>query len=165
MRSLQTIREELGLSQQELADYLGVSRSLIALSETGRRQLPFDVLQRIFPLMETRADQQDATKQRVTESVKHQWLEQELHLRQHRLQALRERHDRCQRQRAAQRRTRRLLEVDSQSAKLIQRMQRKAARRKDQLSPEACLKRELRIAALEAEVKVLKRWLREREDS
>lgn len=34
------IREELGISQQQLADYLGVSRALLSLAEMNERSLP-----------------------------------------------------------------------------------------------------------------------------
>jgi transcriptional regulator with XRE-family HTH domain len=38
--NISIVRYKLGLSQQQLADTLGVSRSLIAMFETGKRKLP-----------------------------------------------------------------------------------------------------------------------------
>jgi transcriptional regulator with XRE-family HTH domain len=40
MNSTQEIREAFGLTQQELAVFLGVSRSLISMAEGGRAHLP-----------------------------------------------------------------------------------------------------------------------------
>jgi transcriptional regulator with XRE-family HTH domain len=42
--SLASWREKLGFNQQSLADYLGLSRSLIALVERGERSLPTQAL-------------------------------------------------------------------------------------------------------------------------
>jgi len=40
MAKKQFIREQLGLSQQQLADYLGISRALLSLVEANQRSLP-----------------------------------------------------------------------------------------------------------------------------
>lgn len=39
---LRKLRTELGLLQQDVADYLGISKSLVAMHETGKRFLPDD---------------------------------------------------------------------------------------------------------------------------
>lgn len=44
MNSIKRIREILGLSQQSIADYLGVTRTQVAMSETSRRELPIAAL-------------------------------------------------------------------------------------------------------------------------
>ena len=44
MNGIKKIRNQLGINQQDLADYLGVVRSAIALAETNRQQLPIDAL-------------------------------------------------------------------------------------------------------------------------
>ena len=43
-------RKALGLSQQALADYLGISRSLLASAETGQRTLPTSALVELVKL-------------------------------------------------------------------------------------------------------------------
>ncbi len=40
MRSMKRLRETLGLSQEQLAIYLGVTRSLLSMAEMGKRSLP-----------------------------------------------------------------------------------------------------------------------------
>ena len=40
MKSSQFIREQLGLSQEALAFYLGISKSLLAMYERGKREIP-----------------------------------------------------------------------------------------------------------------------------
>ena len=44
MKSLQHIRQQWALSQQQLADYLGISRSVVSMCEQGKRELPVDAL-------------------------------------------------------------------------------------------------------------------------
>jgi transcriptional regulator with XRE-family HTH domain len=46
-------REQLGLTQQDLADYLGVSRSLVHLAERGERKLPLDAFKLFTQLVST----------------------------------------------------------------------------------------------------------------
>lgn len=50
MSATRKIRETLGFSQQELADYLGVSRSRISMAEGRRRELPTAALLKIGAL-------------------------------------------------------------------------------------------------------------------
>ncbi len=47
MRSLLEIRKKTGLSQQQLADYLGISRSLVAMAEKSLRDLPKTALSKL----------------------------------------------------------------------------------------------------------------------
>lgn len=51
MHSLKQIREILGISQQELADYLGVTRTLYSMAETRKRSLPAFALLKISALV------------------------------------------------------------------------------------------------------------------
>lgn len=50
--SLAVVRRYFGLEQQELAQYLGVSRGLVAHIEAGRREPSATVLMRLMPLAE-----------------------------------------------------------------------------------------------------------------
>lgn len=50
MKATKSIRQIFDLTQQQLADYLGVSRSRLALAETGRRDLPVSALIRLAGL-------------------------------------------------------------------------------------------------------------------
>jgi transcriptional regulator with XRE-family HTH domain len=50
MSAISTLRKQLGFSQDELARLAGVSRSAIALAESGRRKLPTAVLMRMGEL-------------------------------------------------------------------------------------------------------------------
>jgi transcriptional regulator with XRE-family HTH domain len=49
-QSFADTRERLGLSQRQLADQLGISRTTIAMAETGRRNLPVAALLKIAEL-------------------------------------------------------------------------------------------------------------------
>ncbi|MBY0486139.1 MAG: helix-turn-helix transcriptional regulator [Flavobacteriaceae bacterium] len=44
MKSSQLIREQLGLSQEVLAFYLGITKSLLAMYERGKREIPIAAL-------------------------------------------------------------------------------------------------------------------------
>jgi len=44
MKTNVVIRKKLGLSQQQLAHYLGITRSLLVMYETGKRDLPTSVI-------------------------------------------------------------------------------------------------------------------------
>lgn len=50
MSSLKNIREKFGISQQDAADWLGISRSLVALYESGIRSLPTKALLQLAKL-------------------------------------------------------------------------------------------------------------------
>jgi transcriptional regulator with XRE-family HTH domain len=50
MYSLYQIRELLGFTQQEMASYLGIGPSHLAMAETGRRSLPVEANQRLHKL-------------------------------------------------------------------------------------------------------------------
>ncbi|MFN8699719.1 MAG: helix-turn-helix domain-containing protein [Flavobacteriales bacterium] len=47
MENIREIRRAIGLSQHELADMLGLSRSLLSLVETGHRRMPTSALLRL----------------------------------------------------------------------------------------------------------------------
>lgn len=49
--ALRKLRTHFGLSQAELADYLGTDRSLLAHAEAGRRPLPLAATWRLVPLL------------------------------------------------------------------------------------------------------------------
>jgi transcriptional regulator with XRE-family HTH domain len=40
------LRDGLGISQQQMADFLGVKRSLVSYYENGKREIPLDVLEK-----------------------------------------------------------------------------------------------------------------------
>jgi transcriptional regulator with XRE-family HTH domain len=50
MKGLKNIREKLGLSQQDMAHWLGISRSLVTLVELGSRSLPSAALIKLSEL-------------------------------------------------------------------------------------------------------------------
>ena len=50
MNSIKQIRNQVGINQQDLADYLGVVRSAVALAETNRQQLPTNALLKLDEL-------------------------------------------------------------------------------------------------------------------
>jgi transcriptional regulator with XRE-family HTH domain len=50
MDSIRNLRTTLGISQDKLAGFLGVSRSLLSMMETGQRNIPYDVLLKIKSL-------------------------------------------------------------------------------------------------------------------
>ena len=50
MNSLKNIREKFGLSQQEVAHWLGISRSLVTHYEIGSRSLPVEALVKLSKL-------------------------------------------------------------------------------------------------------------------
>ncbi|RYY21090.1 MAG: helix-turn-helix domain-containing protein [Cytophagaceae bacterium] len=53
--SAQTARAQLGLTQQELAQLLGVSRTALAMAEQGSRDLPSAAAQRLLNLLQALA--------------------------------------------------------------------------------------------------------------
>jgi transcriptional regulator with XRE-family HTH domain len=69
MRSLKTIRESFGLSQEQLAIYLGVSRSSINMAERGNRGLPTAALEKLALLQKSQQNniiyRQKALQQRA----------------------------------------------------------------------------------------------------
>ncbi len=53
---LKTLRSGHALSQQELANYLGISKSSVSMYEQGRREPDFDVLGRIADFFQVDMD-------------------------------------------------------------------------------------------------------------
>lgn len=51
MRSTKKIRETLGISQQQLAVFLGIPRSLVSMYEGGRRELPTNAMTKLSQLL------------------------------------------------------------------------------------------------------------------
>lgn len=47
MKSITELRKKTGMSQQDLADYLGISRSLVAMVERGERDLPKEAFHKL----------------------------------------------------------------------------------------------------------------------
>lgn len=47
---LKSLREKFGYVQENVADFLGVSRELVSMYETGEREIPIDVLDRLSDL-------------------------------------------------------------------------------------------------------------------
>jgi len=56
MSSLKKTRQALGVTQPQLADYLSVSESLLAMAETGRRSLPTAALVKLSLLDRSMAE-------------------------------------------------------------------------------------------------------------
>ncbi len=61
--TLQQLREKLGLSLQDLADYTGVSRSLVHLDEPGERKLPLAAFALFTQLLWLSMKQKEARQQ------------------------------------------------------------------------------------------------------
>jgi transcriptional regulator with XRE-family HTH domain len=53
MSDLKTLRESLGMPQDRMAVYLGISRSILAMVETGTRTLPIVAIERLGKLENT----------------------------------------------------------------------------------------------------------------
>lgn len=51
--NITSIRKRLGLSQQHLADYLNLDRSVLSLIEKGTRQMPSEMLSKLLELENT----------------------------------------------------------------------------------------------------------------
>lgn len=47
---MKALREKFGYVQENVADYLGVSRELVSMYETGDREMPIDVLEKVSNL-------------------------------------------------------------------------------------------------------------------
>lgn len=79
MNDLKKLREELGLSQEELANYLGVGRSLISLVEINQRELPAKASLRyaLFNQMYLQVIQKDSKLQEDVDKIQ-QVLQDEL---------------------------------------------------------------------------------------
>lgn len=50
MKTIKEVREKVGLSQQEMAKYLGISRSMFAMYECGKRSLNPELLVKLIEL-------------------------------------------------------------------------------------------------------------------
>jgi transcriptional regulator with XRE-family HTH domain len=46
-QNIKLIREKIGLSQEEVAKYLGIKRELISYYETGSRPVPLELMERL----------------------------------------------------------------------------------------------------------------------
>ncbi|HEY0046463.1 MAG TPA: helix-turn-helix transcriptional regulator [Flavobacterium sp.] len=86
MKKQSELRMMLGISQQEMATLLGVSRSQVALYETGRRQMPIGTTTKLAALfVQIQAQQKQAKSSQLPqdkEMRKHQ-LEKLLHENQY----------------------------------------------------------------------------------
>ncbi|MCC2546806.1 helix-turn-helix domain-containing protein [Hymenobacter sp. BT175] len=49
--TLQRVRAHFGLTQRDLAGLLGVTRSMVAMDERGKRRLPLPALEKLTPLV------------------------------------------------------------------------------------------------------------------
>lgn len=105
MNGTKKIREQLGLSQYQLAVYLSVSRSQIALSETGRRSLPTGALVKLAALatsLQVTAKrppivlQQLFNKQNALAKAHTQRCNQKAALAKHQLNALQTQYQECE---------------------------------------------------------------------
>ena len=44
---LKSLREKLGYSQDSIANFLGIKREMVSYYETGKRDIPIDILERL----------------------------------------------------------------------------------------------------------------------
>lgn len=75
--SLKTLRENLGLSQQELAYYLEISKSHISMAESDYRNLPFETGQKVFEL-ETWLRKNEAVEEDMVAQASTDWANNEV---------------------------------------------------------------------------------------
>ena len=100
---MKQLRTALGLSQLQLAEYLGTSRSFVAQVETGRRELPIRFLSRLRPLLSWLSEEHPPEKVVAPPVVyqefqrKEQHLQHQLHQRKHQLKKLEQLHSQQQR--------------------------------------------------------------------
>lgn len=102
--ALKHIRKKLGIRQQRMAEYLGVSRSLIAMVEAGQRVLPPGAYQKLVSL-ELQLAQQAASARPMVEGRDKEILSvlqkrekeclRQLRVLQRKLEKLSEQRDRC----------------------------------------------------------------------
>ena len=71
MNDLRNIRRNLGLTQQAMAEYLGVSRQMISMSESRQRSLPVPALLRLQQLTDAARTPSLAAEQRQLRSRSH----------------------------------------------------------------------------------------------
>ncbi|MCB2407424.1 helix-turn-helix transcriptional regulator [Hymenobacter lucidus] len=102
------VRTYFGLSQQELARFLGVSRALVALVETGRRTLPAEAATRLA-ILDSGISEEAATPVEVSRSALATWEPLQLHQRK------------CLRQASGLRQE--LLQLQTQAAQYQRRLQ------------------------------------------
>jgi transcriptional regulator with XRE-family HTH domain len=105
MKITQLLREKLGLTQENLAQYLQITQSLLALYETGRRDLPAQVhikIAEIFLLTEQKNVPMDSELMLKQESKTNEVLEalaKELEYKQMKeqrvLEKLKKKYDQC----------------------------------------------------------------------
>lgn len=69
MKASQLIREQLGLSQETMAYYLGVTKSLLAMYERGKREIPTAAMVKLTE-MELFLNQKQETSKQENELLK-----------------------------------------------------------------------------------------------
>lgn len=74
MKASQLFRDQLGLSQEVMAQYLGVTKSQLAMYEVGKRELPTTALAKLAEIA-LFFDQKEATKEEENKPLKEQELE------------------------------------------------------------------------------------------
>ena len=47
---MKSLREKFGYVQENVAEYLGISRELVSMYETGEREIPIEVLEKVSNL-------------------------------------------------------------------------------------------------------------------
>lgn len=47
---MKSLREKFGYVQEKVADYLGISREMVSMYETGEREVPIEVLEKLSDL-------------------------------------------------------------------------------------------------------------------
>ena len=74
MKATQLFRDQLGLTQELMAQYLGISRSLLAMYEKGKRELPTAALVKLADIT-LFFEQKKTTAKETSKHLKQQELE------------------------------------------------------------------------------------------
>ncbi len=69
MNGIKELRLQLGLSQEKLAEYLGIPRSSLSMSEAGQRCLPVKALQMLALLQQSLQSTDHKNNQRLAASI------------------------------------------------------------------------------------------------
>jgi transcriptional regulator with XRE-family HTH domain len=106
MQRIKKLREDLGLSQEQMAIYLDVSRSALGMAEKGRRRLPTAALQKLAELQKAVHNNIPHEPKALQQQAAKDWAAVKRHAKQRMLRAyqlqqeltiLQEQHGRCMR--------------------------------------------------------------------
>ena len=82
MKATQLFRDQLGLTQEVMAQYLGITRSLLAMYEAGKRELPTTALAKLADIT-LFFEQKKTTAKETSKHLKQQELEVKKLLKHH----------------------------------------------------------------------------------